>query len=114
MRGKLVLFKVGSLTSFVAGQFYSSRFKGRPGHYYKKDFAFASRCNYIMALLLLLEIPYHYKDVRNFITGQFYASRIKRRPEYFKGHTGVTRLSYGTHCGTFLGVPISRTNQWPG
>ena len=53
----------------------------------------------------------YYKDVRDFITGQFYASRIKRRPEHFKGHTGVTRLSYGTHCGTFLGVPMSRTNQ---
>ena len=48
MRGKLVLFKVGSLTSFVAGQFYSSSFEGRPGHYYKKDFTKghfkASRC----------------------------------------------------------------------
>ena len=26
----------------------------------------------------------------------------------------MTGLSYGTHCGTFLGVPMSRTNQWPG
>ena len=34
---------------------------------------------------------------------QFYASRLKRRPEHFKGHTGVTGLSYGTHCVPFLG-----------
>ena len=34
-------------------------------------------------------------------------SRINRGPEHFKGHTGVTGLSYGTHC-------VTRTNQWPG